>query len=285
MCPTRPVARRRSGPERESNVAYGFRGFPGRLRDRGGRIRRLRSRGALVGGSWVQGCLARGRRGRPSPAQSSPIPVQPHDPRANRLRAHAEGSQGQLAVPDGAGPWQQEPRPPLAARQGARRLVLHQRHALRARTKGGLRRLAATRCDGLVLGRRRTLLSQCGTSGTQELDGRRAPRHRRSAQRRRHGAACRVGSGDHRLHPGRPATPRRPQRRRPGGRRLVPGHPEARSPVVRRRGLSSSGDAAAQPSCLHAGYTQSASCSKARVPWGSPSGATGRRPTCGPAAR
>ena len=178
-----------------------------------------------------------GGRRRPSHQEPRPVHGQPDDPRARGLRRQPEGPQGQLAVRDRARSRHRRAHPHLAAGQGAGRIVVHQRHALRARPARGLRRLAADGLSRLGVGRRGAVLQEGRAPGARR---RRPARRGRPPERRGHDRRTR---GLRRRHRGRRAgggSPREgPQRRRSGGRGLVSGDPEERRPLVHRRRLPS----------------------------------------------
>ena len=125
------------------------------------------------------------------------------------------------------------PHHPLAARQGARRLQLHQRHGLRPRPSAGLRRVARARQRRLVVrGRAALLQARRGQErGADDYHGAGA----RSASPTC-GSAERAVRGLHRRAARRPAC-RAPrfQRRRAGRRRLLPAH-HPRRPALQHRG-------------------------------------------------
>ena len=169
----------------------------------------MRAGQPAVRGPRQPGPAARGRRARP----------QLLDPRPDRLLPDHFRSEARLGLPDRAGAGPERPPDPLAARQGARRLVLDRRPRLHPRPEGGFRPLAPARQSGVELRRRPAVLQARRGSGA---------RPRRLA--RRGGAALgrrqrppRAGRGvDPGLHRSRHSAERPLQRRRAGGRRLRP---------------------------------------------------------------
>ena len=123
-----------------------------RLCDRRRRHGRLRAGEPALGGPEPAGAAAGGRRARPAGL----------DPHSGRLSLHPRQAQHRLVLPDRAGARPQRPRAQLPARQGAGRLLGHQRHDLHARAGGRLRPLAPARQSGLVVGRRAALLPALG---------------------------------------------------------------------------------------------------------------------------
>jgi hypothetical protein len=105
----------------------------------------------------------------------------------------------QLGLPLGARAEPQQPAHHRTARQGDRRIVVDQRHGLRARPCGGLQPLGGARRQWLGLCRRAALFQ---ADGTQPWRRRGMARHRRAAARaaRRHDE-----SAVPRLHRGRKA--------------------------------------------------------------------------------
>ena len=108
--------------------------------------------------------------------------TQPLDPHSARLRQDLCRSVGQLVLRDRARSGRRRPPRLLAARQGARRLVLDQRHGLYPRPGRGFRPLAPARQYRLVV-RRRAALFQARRA--PDARRRRVPRHRRTALRLR----------------------------------------------------------------------------------------------------
>ena len=181
----------------------------------------------------------RGRRQGPQ----SPVPAAAADGAALPLR-HL-----QLALPHRAGASPGGPLTLLAARQGARRLVDHQRHDLRARQSPRLRPLGAVRPRRLVLRR--------GAAGL--LPFRRACRARRRLSRDR-GRAHRLPraqrqSALRRLRrggpPGRPSRQRRLQRCRAAGFWALRLHHQAGQALLHRHRLPAPGPAPAQSDDRH----------------------------------
>ncbi len=136
-----------------------------------------------------------------------------------------------------------------APRQDDRRLVVDQRHAVRAGQQRGLRRLGQGRSRGLVLRRGPALLPRIGELLPR---GRRLPRRRGTAQRHRPPQPHSDDPGHHRRSsPGGDPLQRGLQRRPPGRCRLPAGHPEGRQAVVRRRRLVAPRPLAQEPDCAH----------------------------------
>ncbi len=137
--------------------------------------------------------------------------------------------------PSRGGP--QRPQPQLSARQGDRRLVLHQRHDLHARPGGRLRPLAPARPARLVVGRRAAVFPP----STSTISWRDEPcataangASRRRALRWDILDAFRAGG---RSQSGIPAS-RRFQPRRQRRRLLLPRQPEDAAGAGRRRAAS-----------------------------------------------
>ena len=201
-----------------------------RLRDRRGRLRRLRACQPPVRGSGRERAAARGGRTgheRPRPPARRVLGALPDRPGLgplDDLRAVRE-------------------RPPHLppAREGAGRLVVDQRDGLHPRQPDRLRRVG----PGLDLGRDAPLLQ--ARRGQRARRGR-VPRGRRTAS----------GVGGALAQPARPGVPRLGrgarsarerglQRRGAGRRRLVPGDTPERRARERGRGVPAPGDGPAQP--------------------------------------
>ena len=124
---------------------------------------------------------ARSRRRRPAAPRAEPVRVEHDDPHADRLRQDAQRSQGQLALRDRGRSRAPAGAAQVAQGQGARRLELDQRHALRPRPVGRLRRLGADGRARVELGRRAALFPQ--ERRTRSAGEIRVPRRRRPAER------------------------------------------------------------------------------------------------------
>ena len=194
----------------------------------------MRAGQSAVGGSRQPGPAARGRRAR----------QQSLDSRPDRLLPHHLRPEDRLGLPDRAGAGPERPAHPLAARQGAGRLVVDQWSRLHPRPEGGLRPLAPARQSGVELRRRPALLQARRGSGAR---ARRLPRHRRAALGRRQ-RPPRAGRGvDRSLPRSRHSEERRLQRRHPGGCGLLPAdQPQGLSLLVSRR-VPAPGEEAAEP--------------------------------------
>ncbi len=166
-----------------------------------------------------RGAAQRERQIPRASARSGAARHEPVDPYPARLHPDLHRPALQLDVRQRARAAAQRPHPLCAARQGAGRHQLDQRHGLHARHADRLRRLATARLRGLGLRRRAAVLPQ-GREPAARRES--VPRRRRSAQRLQPGAhAARRragGGGDRGRHPGQ----RRLQRRPPGGCRLLP---------------------------------------------------------------
>ena len=134
----------------------------------------------------------------------------------------------------------------LAARQGARRLDLDQRPGLHPRPARGLRPLAPARQRRLGPRRRAALLQALrGPAGAAPTNwhGSGGPLRVDRAARARDSLDAFIEAAAEARH----AAQRRLQRRRPGGRRLLPADHASAAGAPRPRGLSAAGDAAAEP--------------------------------------
>ena len=139
----------------------------------------------IIVGAGTAGCvlanrLTRRAAGTACCCSRPAAPTARLDPRADRLRAHFQRSALQLDVRGAARSRARQPPRLLAARQGARRLELDQRHGVRARPAGRLRRLARRGQPGLVVRRRAALLQEARGSRLGRL---RVPRRRRPGVR------------------------------------------------------------------------------------------------------
>ena len=206
-----------------------------RLRRGGRRIGRQRARGAPERGSRGDGGAGRGRAARPQRAH--PLPGRPRTARTHPRR--------ELGLPHRAPARPERPRGLVAARQGAGRLELGQRHGLHPRPPCRLRPLGRARQPRMVLRRGPALLPP---RRAQRAHPRRVPRQRRPAQR---DGPAQPQPAPARLHRGRPSGGPpghgRLQRRRAGGRRPLPGHPPQRRALQRRQGLSHAQPGPAEP--------------------------------------
>ncbi len=160
-------------------------------------------------------------------------------------------SEGELDVRLGAGARAQQPHHVPAARQGAGRHQLDQRHGLHARQRRRLRRVAPARLRGLGLRFGAALLQE----GRGQCPRRqRVPRRRRSAQGLRPCLAAGARAGDaRRRRRGRRSRQSRLQRRQPGRRRLLPDHDQPLAAVVERTGVPVRREAAQEPDDRHLG--------------------------------
>src|SRR4051794_25111276 len=201
----------------EGGVAHDVAGRP--CRDRR-RLGGMRGRGPAGGAG--RRARRRPRGGRAGHAGGDP-------PAADV--AGALGHRGRLGVRDDAAGAQRRARAPVAARQGARRLELAQRHGVPARQPGRLRRLGLPRLQGLGLRR---------AAAAVPADGGRARRRPALPRPRRpeHAAPGARPEPDLRgVRRGRaregPPGHRRPQRRAVRGRRL-PRHDHHGRPAPER---------------------------------------------------
>ena len=167
------------------------------------------------------------------------------DPRSGRRAQAAAQPARELELRDGAGGGQRRPRHPLAAGPGARRVELHQRHALRARQPGRLRRLGADGLPRLELRRRAALLPQVG-----------ALRPRRSGLPRQGRRAAGGGLPDDPAADaplrgggaaGRARLPARPERGGAGRGRLLADDAQRALPGLHGADLPGLGEGAAEP--------------------------------------
>ena len=115
--------------------------------------------------------------------------TQPLDPYPARLWQDLRRCVGQLVLRDRARSRRRRPQGVLAARQGAGRLILDQRHGLYPRAGRGFRPLAPARQYRLVVRRRAALFQALRASDARR---RRLSRHRRAALR----LGCRRSSPD-----------------------------------------------------------------------------------------
>ena len=182
----------------------------------------------------TQGAADRGRRPRPPPEHQHPgrlrEPV-PHQARLGLLH-RARAARGR----------------PLAlhpARQGARRLELDERDALRARPAARLRPLGEAGRGRVGLGRRPSLLPALRGQLPRRL--RVPPGGRRAAGHRPALAAAARPPPARRQRRGRHSRDRRLQRARAGRRGDVPGHAAQRAPLERRRRVPAPGARAPEP--------------------------------------
>ena len=163
----------------------------------------------------------------------------PLDPHPRRLPLPDGQPAHRLVLQDGRGAGPQRPQPRLSARQGAGRLLVHQRHDLHARPGARLRSVAADGQPRLGLGRRAALLPEAPGpvgGGARRLRG--PARPRRGVAHR----ACAHPLGDPRRVPGRGSGSRHPeggglQPRRQRGLRLLPRQPEDRRALEHVQGV------------------------------------------------
>ena len=184
------------------------------------------------------------------PARSGRQGREPLDLGAGRLREADERSPLQLVLRDRARGQRQRTTNSHPARQDARWFERHQRHALRTGPAARLRHLVAARQSRLVVRVRPAVLPQVRALRARlHLRDRRGPRDRRSSRRHRPVRAARDGRRLHRGGGGmRLPAQHRLQRRRSGGRGVLPVHDARRSPVQHRPCLSSSGPTSPQSS-------------------------------------
>ena len=186
------------------------------------------------------------------------------DPHPGRLSLLHRQPAHRLALQDRARPGPQRPGAALSARQGAGRLLQHQRDDLHARPGARLRRLgAAHRRRRMGMGELPALLHEARGSLARRRGRRRAdargpgPRRHRPARRRRvargeaaavvaHPRRVREGRGAGR-HPGHRGLQSRRQRRR----RLLRGEPAARRALECGQGVPAPGVEARQPAGAH----------------------------------
>ena len=182
----------------------------------------------------------RGRRPRPQP-------VHPH---AGRVLASDAHQALQLGIRLGTGTRPRRPPPRLPARQGARRLIVHQRHGLRARPPARLRRMGVPRRGWMELSELPALLPPVRDLGRR---GRCIPRRRRPArnpqrERRRQSALRRLRRSG---QAGGLRADARLQRRAPGRVRRVPDDRRRRRSGIHRTRLSGTGAATGQSHRRH----------------------------------
>ena len=205
----------------------------------------------IVTGAGSAGCAVAGRltRGRPLSRAAARGRAQGQlslDPHPARLPQDLQQSARQLDVRQRAGARAQQPHHVPAARQGAGRHQLDQRHGLHARQRGRLRRVAPARLRGLGLRFGAALLQARRGPGARR---RRIPRRRRAAESLRPSLAADAGQGHARGRPaGRHPGQSRLQRRDPGRRRLLPDHHQPGAALVERAGLSARGARSARTS-------------------------------------
>ena len=151
-----------------------------RLHRRRRRLGRLRDRRAAQREPEASRAAARG----------GPEGFEPVDPHADGLRQALRPSQAQLDVRERARARIAEPHDVPAARQGAGRHQLDQRHGLYARQPGRLRRVAAARLHRLGLGQHPALFQEGRRPGARPQRG---ARRRRAAARLRASGALEAG--------------------------------------------------------------------------------------------
>ncbi len=166
----------------------------------------------------------------------------------------------------------------LAARQGAWRVELHQRHGLYPRPGRRFRPLAPARQRRLVLRRCAALFQARRGPAARRATISTAPAARSASPMSRHHPICR---GLHRGGDGaRPPAQRRFQRRDPGRRRLSPDDHAQRPALLDRGRLSAAGDEAAQSAGRSPRPYAKRSCSTASAPSASPFAATASARPC-----
>ena len=214
---------------RDGRLGSGGEGHA-RLRDRGRGLRRLRARQPPLRGSLGARAAAGGRRQRPLAQHQDPGRV-----------PEAVSHQARLGVRDRARAVCGRARALHPARQGAGRLELDERDALRARPAAGLRRLGGPGRHRLGLPRRAPILHEVRG---QRARGVRLPRCGRTAAGQRAALAATAGSAPagRQRGGGHPAH-RRLQRAGAGRRVDVPGDPAQRTPLQRRRCVPAPGAA------------------------------------------
>ena len=167
------------------------------------------------------------------------------DPHTRRLDQADEQPELQLVLRDRARGQCARPPHRHPARQDARRLQLHQRHALCARPAAGLRYLVAARQSRLVLRVGAALLQE---SGELRARRQRRARQRRTAERGGHHSAPGSARRLHRSRRGeRLCAQPGLQQRRSGGFRLLPVHAQERQALERGRRLSQTRPRPAEP--------------------------------------
>ena len=133
----------------------------------------------------------------------------------------------------------------LCARQGARRLLDHQRHDLHARPERGLRLLGIARQRGMVMGRCAAAVQKGGGLSAWR---RRHARRRRRASRGRVAAALGDSRGlARRGRRMRHSEDSRIQPRRQCRQRVLSDEPETRRALARHKGLSPARPVASEP--------------------------------------
>ena len=205
------------------------------------------------------------------------------DPHPAWLRQDLRRCVGELVLPGRAGSWRQRPPHLLAARQGARRFLVDQRHGLHPRPARGLRPLAPTRQHRLVIDRRAALLQARAAPDPRR---RRVPQHRRPALRVRHLRAPPDLRGLHRGRDGtRLSAQRRLQRREAGRRRLPPDDDAQRQALLHRGRLPAPGAQPAQPARRHRRAGRESAVRRASARSALRSANTASRAPCAPRAR
>ena len=154
-----------------------------------------------------------------------------------------------LVLPERAGAVRRQSRDSRAARPGARRKLLDQRHVLHPRPRARLRHLAPARQCRMVVGRRAAVFqAHRKLSARRRRGARHRRRARRAGQSRSLGDRRSLAAGGDRL---RDSGDRRSQCRRQRGRRLFPGHGQERPPLVGGGGVSQAGDEPAESARHH----------------------------------
>ena len=195
----------------------------------------------LTRGRQDQGAAAGSRRRRPADQEPRPVHVQPDDPRAGRLFADAEGSQGQLALSRPS-----RTRAPAGARTSGRAA-----RCWAARPRSTACSISAASTPTTTAGASSAARAGAGTTcGPISC----APSTRSAGPDDYHGAGGPLNVSDvtqtHEVsdavieacvEAGIPRNRRR-QRRRTGGRQLLPADREERPALLGGRGLPAPGD-------------------------------------------
>ncbi len=211
------------------------------LRDRRRRLGRVRPRQPAHRGSLGARAPARGRGQGPQPEHQDPGRVREPVPHRTRLglldRARAGGGRALALHP---------------TRQVARRLELHERDALRARAPARLRPLARAGRGRVGLGGRAAVLPALGGQRPRGVGVPR--RRRRDADLRAAFAATAGPPAARRERRDRDPADRRLQRARAGRGLDVPGLPEGRQALERRRRVPAPRREAPEPRGRHRGH-------------------------------